>query len=105
MSIRSLSSIALLLFLGIPIIILVTKIDMSPKEVKDVTVKRIKKLISLPAFNKKAFHFNEEDEKCKKELEEIIIKMKNCVKNSEEKLAKMIFIKYEIYNSLEEEIV
>lgn len=63
--------IALLLFLGIPIIILVTKIDMSPKEVKDVTVKRIKKLISLPAFNKKAFHFNEEDEKCKKELEEV----------------------------------
>ena len=63
--------IALLLFLGIPIIILVTKIDMAPKEVKDVTIKRIKKLISLPAFNKKAFHFNEEDDKCKKELEEI----------------------------------
>mgnify|MGYP001259015985 CR=1 FL=1 len=63
--------IALLLFLNIPIIILITKIDMSPEEIKQVTVKRIKKLISLPAFNKKAFHFNENESTCKKEVEEI----------------------------------
>lgn len=64
--------IALLLFLKIPLIILVTKIDMSPDEVKNVTIKRIKKLISLPAFNKKSLHFNENDEICNKEVDDIL---------------------------------
>jgi len=61
--------IALLLFLKIPIIILITKIDMAPVNVKDATIRKVKQIINLPIFDKKAYQFLEDEEKCENELE------------------------------------
>ena len=61
--------IGLLLFLKIPIIILLTKIDISPDEVKNNNIKLLKKLCNLPIFNKKSYIFPEDNEKCKFELD------------------------------------
>ena len=61
--------IALLLFLKVPIIILITKIDMAPNNVKDATIRKVKQIVNLPIFNKKAYQFLEDEVKCKNELE------------------------------------
>jgi len=61
--------IALLLFLKVPIIILITKIDMAPDNVKEATIRKIKQIANLPIFNKKAYQFLEDEEKCRNELE------------------------------------
>ena len=62
--------IILLLYLKIPIIILITKIDMAPESVKEATIRKIKQIVNLPIFNKKAYVFLDEEEKCKDELEQ-----------------------------------
>ncbi len=61
--------IALLLYLKIPIIILITKIDMAPVNVKAATIRKIKQIINLPIFDKKAYQFLEDEVKCKNELD------------------------------------
>ena len=61
--------IALLLFLKIPIIILITKIDMAPVNVKEATIRKVKQIINLPIFDKKAYQFLEDEVKCKNELD------------------------------------
>ena len=61
--------IALLLYQKIPIIILLTKVDMVPNMVKQQTIQRIKKIVNLPIFKKKPYLFPEDNEKCKEELE------------------------------------
>tara|TARA_B100000424_G_scaffold265933_1_gene256330 strand:- start:1971 stop:3221 length:1251 start_codon:yes stop_codon:yes gene_type:complete len=60
--------LALLLYQKIPIIILITKIDMAPKQVKQMTINKIKKIVNLPIFKKKAYAFPEDDNNCKEEL-------------------------------------
>jgi elongation factor 1-alpha len=60
--------IGLLLFLKVPIIILVTKIDMVPEQLKHATIRKLKKIANLPVFNKKAYTFPEDDDKCKNEM-------------------------------------
>ena len=55
--------IGLLLFLKVPIIILITKIDMVPEELKNITIRKMKKIINLPVFNKKAYTFLEDEKK------------------------------------------
>tara|TARA_B100000902_G_scaffold396420_1_gene457367 strand:+ start:5141 stop:6403 length:1263 start_codon:yes stop_codon:yes gene_type:complete len=61
--------IALLLFLKVPIIVLITKIDMAPDNVKEATIRKVKQIVNLPIFNKKAYQFLEDEVKCKNELE------------------------------------
>jgi elongation factor 1-alpha len=60
--------IGLLLFLKVPIIILVTKIDMVPEQLKHATIRKLKKIANLPVFNKKAYTFPEDEEKCESEM-------------------------------------
>lgn len=60
--------IALLLFLKVPIVILITKIDMAPENIKDATIKKIKQIINLPVFDKKPYLFPQDENKCKDEL-------------------------------------
>ena len=60
--------IGLLLFLKVPIIILVTKIDMVPEQLKHATIRKLKKIANLPVFNKKAYTFPEDEEKCENEM-------------------------------------
>ena len=60
--------IGLLLFLKVPIIILITKIDMVPEELKNITIRKMKKIINLPVFNKKAYTFLEDEKKCEDEI-------------------------------------
>lgn len=58
----------LLLFLKIPFIILVTKIDMVPENIKNLTIDKLKKMMNIQMFNKKSYVFPEDENKCKKEL-------------------------------------
>ena len=60
--------IGLLLFLKVPIIILVTKIDMVPEQLKHATIRKLKKIVNLPVFNKKAYTFPENEKKCESEM-------------------------------------
>jgi elongation factor 1-alpha len=60
--------IGLLLFLKVPIIILITKIDMVPDQLKHATIRKMKKIANLPVFNKKAYTFPEDEEKCESEM-------------------------------------
>lgn len=64
--------IALLLFLNIPVIILITKIDMVPENIKQATINKIKKLVNVPIFSKKAYQFPEDENKCSNEMDEFI---------------------------------
>jgi elongation factor 1-alpha len=58
----------LLLFLKIPFIILVTKIDMVPENIKILTIDKLKKMMNIQKFNKKSYVFPEDEVKCKEEL-------------------------------------
>ena len=60
--------IGLLLFLKVPIIILVTKIDMVPEQLKHATIRKLKKIADLPIFNKRAYIFPEDENKCNNEM-------------------------------------
>ena len=62
--------IGLLLFLKVPIIILVTKIDMAPEEVKQATIRKLKKICNIPLFNKKAYVFPENEINCENEIQQ-----------------------------------
>jgi len=61
--------LALFLYQKIPIIVIVTKIDLAPKHIKNMTVNKIKKIVSLPIFKKKAYLFPDDIHKCKEELD------------------------------------
>lgn len=58
----------LLLFLKIPFVILVTKIDMVPENIKNITINKLKKMMNIQMFNKKSYVFPEEESKCKDEF-------------------------------------
>ena len=47
----------LLLFLNIPFIILVTKVDMVPENIKNLTINRLKKIINNQNIKKNLFYF------------------------------------------------
>ncbi len=59
----------LLLFLDIPFIILVTKVDMVPENIKNLTINRLKKIINNQNIKKKSYLFSENEIKCKEELD------------------------------------
>lgn len=67
----------LLLFLKIPFIILVTKIDMVPENIKNLTINKLKKMMNIQMFDKKSYLFPEDEKKCKEE----IIKFSNLPNN------------------------
>ena len=58
----------LLLFLKIPFIILVTKIDMVPDNIKILTINKLKKMMNIQMFNKKSYVFPEDENKCRDEI-------------------------------------
>ena len=60
--------LALLLYQKVPIIVLITKVDMVPEKVKNDTIKKIKKILNLPVFGKKTYQFPEDNTKCKDEM-------------------------------------
>ena len=45
----------IMLYLKIPFIVVITKIDICPKNVYDTTIKNLKKVLNIPLFNKKSF--------------------------------------------------
>jgi elongation factor 1-alpha len=67
----------LLLFLKIPFLILVTKIDMVPENIKNLTINKLKKMMNIQMFKKKSYLFPEDEKKCKEE----IIKFNNLPNN------------------------
>lgn len=58
----------LLLFLKIPFVILVTKIDMVPENIKNLTINKLKKMMNIQMFNKKSYIFPEDENKFKDEM-------------------------------------
>lgn len=62
--------LALLLYLKKPIIILLTKVDIAPEHVKQATIRKLKKIVNLPIFNKRHYTFLEDEKKCENELDQ-----------------------------------
>ena len=58
----------LLLFLNIPFIILVTKVDMVPDNIKNLTINKLKKIINNQNIKKKSYLFSESEDICKQEI-------------------------------------
>jgi elongation factor 1-alpha len=58
----------LLLFLDMPFIILVTKVDMVPENIKNLTINKLKKMMNIQMFNKKSYIFPEDENKFKDEM-------------------------------------
>ena len=55
--------LGILLYLKIPIIIIITKIDMAPKQVYQKLINRLKKLIEKSSFDKILYYINNSDKK------------------------------------------
>ena len=55
--------LGILLYLKIPIIIIITKIDMAPKQVYQKLINRLKKLIEKSSFEKILYYINNSDKK------------------------------------------
>lgn len=51
--------ISIMLYLKIPFIVVLTKIDICPEHIYDRVLKNVKKLLNLPLFNKKSFELKD----------------------------------------------
>ena len=50
--------LGILLYMKIPIIIVITKIDIAPKKIYERTIKTVDKIIKIPKFKKKPLKIN-----------------------------------------------
>jgi len=64
--------LGILLYLNIPIIIVITKIDIAPEDVYKTTLNRLRRLLSKGEFGKKLFFINEDEEKATQEVNQYI---------------------------------
>jgi elongation factor 1-alpha len=64
--------LGILLYLNIPIIIVITKIDIAPEDVYKTTLNRLRRLLTKGEFGKKIFIINEDEEKATHEVNQYI---------------------------------
>ena len=60
--------LGILLYLNIPIIIVITKIDIAPEGVYKTTVNKLRRLLTRGEFGKKLFFINDDEEKATEEV-------------------------------------
>lgn len=64
--------LGILLYLKIPIIVLMTKIDMCPNNVYEKNENSLRRLLKLPVFNLRPYFFPKEQKKCDDEMEKFL---------------------------------
>jgi len=62
--------LGVLLYLKVPTIILMSKIDLCPDNIYQATERTVRKILKIPIFNKRGYFFPTDEEKCEQELEE-----------------------------------
>ena len=60
--------LGLMLYLKIPIIVVITKIDICPENVYENTKNKLRKILKVPIFNKKPFFISRDNENAKKDV-------------------------------------
>lgn len=64
--------LGIFLYMGLPIIIVLTKIDICPDNVYESTLKRIRAIFKLPIMKKKPWIFSRDPAKCEEEMKQFL---------------------------------
>lgn len=64
--------LGVLLYLKIPVMVIITKVDIAPPEIYKNTKKVLKKLLKIPIFNKVPFFISQDESKAEMEMEKYL---------------------------------
>ena len=64
--------LAILLYLKIPIIVLMTKTDLCPENIYEKTESTLRRILKLPLFNVRPYFFPKDEVKCNMEMERFL---------------------------------
>ena len=64
--------LGILLYMKIPIIVLMTKVDICPENIFKATERKLRQILKLPLFNKRPYFFNLDEEKSLTEMDKFL---------------------------------